>query len=197
MNSTVKYMVVLLLTTAFLVVATVLVLPRLRTSPEHISPSQNVGMTDVGKDDPEADSSAKISRSTQTSGKNAKSLAERNKAKFDIGEMRNEAEDWIQRFRGTPEERREITRKIKDDTALILLLADAAESSVEGMTHDELVRERADFEKDYRALLDYLKTGKLQRMLKTQEEQEVIGTAFEAAQSFLERLDAALNSQGY
>lgn len=196
MNSTVKYIVVLVLAAAFLVVATVLVLPRLRTAPEHPSPLQKAGMADAGKNDAEADSHTK-SRSTQTSGKSMKSLAERNKAKFDVGEMRNEAEDWIRRFRGTPEERLEVTRELKDDTELILLLAAAAESSVEDMTHDELVRERADFEKDYRALLDYLKTGRLQRMLKTPEEREVIGTAFEAAQSFLERLDAALNSQGY
>lgn len=148
----------------------------------------------VEGDEPDAGAT----RPVKPRSNSGKTLAERNKAKFDVGEMRNEAEDWIERFRhGTPAERQEVIDELRDDTELILLIADAAESSVEKMTPDELEKERADFEKNYRAQLDYLKTGRLQRMLKTPEEREVIGTAFEAAQSFLERLDAALNAAGY
>ena len=65
------------------------------------------------------------------------------------------------------------------------------------MSPEELREAREEFEKEYRAQLDYLQTGRLQRMLKTPEEQEVIGAAFDAAQNFLERLDAALNAAGY
>ena len=65
------------------------------------------------------------------------------------------------------------------------------------MSSEELEKERASFEKDYRAQLDYLQTGRLQRTLKTPEEQEVIGSAIEAVQNFLEQLDNALHSAGY
>ena len=199
MNPTVKYIVVFVLAASFLGVATVFILPRLRTSPDNPVPAQADGVSDGRVDETAAgadDSRSKTSRSTQTTGIK-KTLAERNQAKFDVGEMRNEAEDWVRRFRGTPEERRKVIEELRDDTELILMIADATESSIENMTSDELEKERAHFEKDYRPLLDYLKTGRLHRMLKTPEEEEVIGTAFDAAQHFLEHLDAALNSQGY
>jgi hypothetical protein len=201
MNPTVKSIAVLAMTAAALGAATFFILPHLRTSPEPRATTQEAGAPDGGAD--ETDEAAdprgkKDPRSAQTTvRKNTKSLAERNQAKFDVGEMRNEAADWIQRFRGTPEERRKVTEELRDDTELILMITAATESSIENMTPDELERERVDFEKNYRPLLDYLKTGRLQRMLKTPEEQEVIGTAFEAAQNFLERLDAALNAVGY
>ena len=196
MNPTLKYIAVIILVASALGVATAFIMPHFRTSPAYRVPSYETGMPDDGAD--KSDSRIRGVRSGQTVRKNTKSLAERNKAKFDVGEMRNEAEDWIEKFRnGTPEERQEVIERLREDTALILMIADAAESSIENMTPDELEKERADFEKNYRAQLDYLKTGRLQRMLKTPEEQEVIGPAFEAAQSFLERLDAALNAVGY
>ena len=65
------------------------------------------------------------------------------------------------------------------------------------MSPEELEKERESFEKDYRAQLDYLQTGQLQRMLRTPEEREVIGSTIEVVQDFLERVDNALHSAGY
>lgn len=199
MNRTVRFPVILVSTVLILGAATIFLLPYLRTGPESRPPArQEDGIPPGGTlDRPDARLSSKRFRSVRTERKNTRSFADSEKAKFDVGEMRNEAEDWIRKFRGTPEERREIIEKLRDDTKLILLIGDAMESSIEEMSPDELEKERADFERNYRAQLDYLKTGRLQRMLKTPEEQEVIGTAFEAAQNFLERLDAALNAAGY
>ena len=196
MNPTVRSIVVLVSAVLVLTVAAVFALPHLRTSPEPRSSSQP---EDGAPPDETSDRlpTAKRPRTERAAGKNAKSLADREKAAFDVGERRNEAEDWVRKFRGTPEERREIVEQLRDDTELILLIGDAAEASIEAMSQEELEKERADFEKNYRAQLDYLKTGRLQRMLKTPEEQEVIGAAFDAAQNFLERLDAALNAAGY
>ena len=56
----------------------------------------------------ESDARAADSRSTKNRSKSGKSLAERNKDKFNVGEMRREAEDMLQRFRGTPEERQSV-----------------------------------------------------------------------------------------
>ena len=131
------------------------------------------------------------------SRKSWKSLDERNKAKFDVGEMRHEAEDMLRRFRGTPEERQEVIDECEDGKELIRLIADLSESSIEKMSPEELEKERASFEKDYRAQLEYLQTGRLQRMLKTPEEEEVIGSTIEVVQEFLERIDNALHSAGY
>ena len=124
-------------------------------------------------------------------------LRDREKAKFDVGEMRNEVEDMVRKFRGTPEERQDVIEECEDGKELIKWITEATESSIETMSHEELEKERASFEKDYRAQLDYLQTGRLQRMLKTPEEQEVIGSAIEAVQNFLEHLDNALHSAGY
>lgn len=130
-------------------------------------------------------------------GKSGKTLDERNKAKFDVGEMRHEAEDLLRRFRGTPEERQDVIDECEGGKELIRLIADLSESSIENMSPEELEKERESFEKDYRAQLDYLQTGQLQRMLKTPEEQEIIGSTIEAVQDFLEHLDNALHSAGY
>lgn len=199
MNQTVRFLVVLVPAALVLGAAMIFLSPHLRTAPEHRPPArQEDGITPGGATDKQDwRPSSRGSRSTRTDRNNEKSLADQEKAKFDVGEMRNEAEDWVRKFRGTPEERREIVEKLQDDLKLIRLIGDAMESSIEEMSPEELEKERADFEKNYRAQLDYLKTGRLQRMLKTPEEQEVIGAAFEAAQDFLERLDAALNSAGY
>ena len=196
MNPAVRSIVVLALAAFVLTAAAVFMLPYMRTPPEHRSSQQ---LDDGGAPDRTSDRrpKAKKSRVERPAGKDVRSLADRAKAEFDVGEMRNEAEDWIRKFRGTPEERREIVEKLRDDTELILLIGDAAEASIEAMSPEELEKERADFEKNYRAQLDYLKTGRLQRMLKTPEEQEIIGAAFDAAQGFLERLDTALNAAGY
>ena len=199
MKRTVRIPAVFVSAVLVLGAATVFLLPHLRTTgPEYRPPArQEDGITPGGTSDRLDARSSKGSRSVRTERKNTRSFADSEKAKFDVGEMRNEAEDWIRKFRGIPEERREIVEKLRDDTKLILLIGDAMESSIEEMSPDELEKERADFERDYRAQLDYLKTGRLQRMLKTPEEQEVIGSAFDAAQNFLERLDAALNAAGY
>ena len=201
MNPAVRIIVVPVSAVLVLGAAAVFLLPHLRTGTEYRPPARQEnenGIQPGGESDkPDTRRSSKASRSVRTDRNNTKSFADSEKAKFDVGEMRNEAEDWLRKFRGTPEERREIVEKLRDDTELILLIGDAMESSIEEMSPDELEKERADFERNYRAQLDYLKSGRLQRMLKTTEEQEVIGSAFEAAQDFLERLDAALNAAGY
>ena len=125
------------------------------------------------------------------------SFADREKAKFDVGEMRREAEDMLQRFRGTDEERQEVIDECESGKELIRLFAELSESSIETMSPEELEEERESFERDYRAQLDFLQTGQLQRMLKTPEEQEVIGSTIEAVQVFLERIDDALHAAGY
>ena len=145
----------------------------------------------------EPDGQAVDSRSAKSPGKSGKTLAERDKDKFNVGEMRNEAEDMLRRFRGTPEERQDVIEECEAGKALILAIADAAVGEYDSMSPEELREAREEFEKEYRAQLDYLQTGRLQRMLKTPEEQEVIGAAFDAVQNFLERLDAALNAAGY
>lgn len=129
--------------------------------------------------------------------KSGKTLDERNKAKFNVGEMRHEAEDMLRRFRGTPEERQEVIEECEGGKELIRLIADLSESSIEKMSPEELEKERENFEKDYRAQLDFIQTGQLQHMLKTPEEEEVIGSTIEAVQEFFERIDNALHSAGY
>jgi len=125
------------------------------------------------------------------------SLSRREKGKFDVGEMRHEAEDMLRRFRGTPEERQDVVEECEGGKELIRLIADLSESSIEKMSPEELEKERENFEKDYRAQLNFLQTGQLQHMLKTPEEEEVIGSTIEAVQEFLERIDNALHSAGY
>ena len=129
--------------------------------------------------------------------KSGKTLDERNKAAFEVGEMCREVEEMIQRFRGAPEERQEVIEECEEGRELVRLIAEISVSSIENMSPEELEEERENFERDYRAQLDYLQTGRLQRMLKTPEEQEVIGGTIETVQDFLERIDEAMHSAGY
>ena len=144
-------------------------------------------------------SSAAVSSGRKPVERNASlgKRSQREKGKFDVGEMRREAEDMLRKFRGTPEERQEVIDECEDGKQLIRLIADLSESSIEEMSPEELEKERENFEKDYRAQLDYLQTGQLQRMLRTPEEREVIGSTIEVVQDFLERVDNALHSAGY
>ena len=140
---------------------------------------------------------ARSVRSAKSRSKSGKTLAERNKDKFDVGEMRREAEDMLQRFRGTPEERQDVIEECEAGKALILAITDDAVAAFDDKSPEELRKAREEFEKEYRAELDYLQTGKLQRMLKTPEEQEVIGSTIEVVRQFLERLDEGLHAAGY
>lgn len=150
-----------------------------------------------GKKDP--DSSAAVSSGRKPMERNASlgKLSQREKGKFDVGEMRREAEDMLRRFRGTPEERQEVIEECEGGKELIRMFADLSESSIEKMSPEELEKERESFEKDYRAQLEFLQTGQLQRMLRTPEEREVIGSTIEVVQDFLERIDTSLRSAGY
>ena len=140
---------------------------------------------------------ASASRSAKSRNKSGKTLAERNKDKFDVGEMRREAEDMLERFRGTPEERQDVIEECEAGKAFILAITDDAVAAFDDKSPEELRKAREEFEKEYRAELDYIQTGKLQRMLKTPEEQEVIGSTIEVVQQFLERLDEGLHAAGY
>ena len=153
-------------------------------------------------DNLEADLSGKTasaagSRMGHPARRPANTSTDHEKDMFNVGEMRNEVEEMIRRFRGTPEERQEVIDECREGRELILLIADLSESSIEEMSPEELEKERENFEEEYRAQLNYLRTGRLQRMLKTPEEQEVIGGTIETVQDFLERIDAALSSAGY
>ena len=115
----------------------------------------------------------------------------------DVEEMTRDFEEMLQRFHGTPEERQEVIDECESGRELIRMIADLSESSIEKMSPEELEKERESFEKEYRAQLDLLRTGQLQSLLATQEEQEIIGSTVDAVQDFLERIDAALLSAGY
>ena len=203
MNSTFKA-IVLFAVAAVLCAATFILVPRLRTA------SAGPGMDgaadeEVQEENVETDVSGATGTSEavspRTKARNASSsgssFADREQSKFDVGEMRNEVEEMVRKFRGTPEERQEVIDECEDGKELIQLFADLSESSIEKMSPEELEKERESFEKDYRAQLDFLQTGQLQRMLKTPEEQEVIGSTIEVVQEFLERIDASLQSAGY
>ena len=138
------------------------------------------------------------SRAKQTArNRSSDSFGDREETKFEVAEMRNEVEEMVRKFRGTPEDRQEVIEECEGGKELIRLFADLSESSIENMSPEELEKERESFEKEYRAQLDYIQTGQLQRMLKTPEEEEVIGSTIEAVQEFLERIDGALHSAGY
>ena len=203
MNSAFKA-IVLFAVAAVLCAATFILVPRLRTA------SAGPGMDgaadeEVQEENVETDVSGATGTSEavspRTKARNASSsgssFADREQSKFDVGEMRNEVEEMVRKFRGTPEERQEVIDECEDGKELIQLFADLSESSIEKMSSEELEKERESFEKDYRAQLDFLQTGQLQRMLKTPEEQEVIGSTIEVVQEFLERIDASLQSAGY
>lgn len=194
---------VVVVAAAVLCVAAFILVPHLRNRDGGVGGIEPAG-TGLELDEMETDRSpaARSSESVSRTKQSARNVSfgvprNREKAKFDVGEMRNEVEDMLRKFRGTPEERQEVIDECEDGKALIQWITEATESSIENMSNEELEKERASFEKDYRAQLDYLQTGRLQRMLKTPEEQEVIGGAIEAVQSFLEHLDDALHSAGY
>jgi len=200
MDRTFKNIAILAAAALFLGAAAVILSPHLRQE-DHVPFQQNAEQLDeVTLDDlsGQEDTSGSLKKRTNRSDRNsAKTLAERDKAKYDVGEMRNEAEDMLKRFRGTPEERQDVIKECKEGTEFLLAIRDLTVESYESMTSDELEKARDEFEKNYRAQLDYLQSGRLQRMLKTPEEQEVIGSTFEAAQDFLERIDEALHAAGY
>lgn len=194
--------IVILAVAAALCAATFILVPFLRNSG---SVPGGIELTDDGdfENEPEEVFSAKTAAAVSSrSGQpvrngQAKSSVDREKAKFDVGEMRNEFEEMVRKFRGTPEERQEVIDECRDGRELIQLVADLSVSSIEKMSPEELEQERESFEKNFRAQLDFIQTGQLQRMLKTPEEQEVIGATVEAARDFLERLDSALHAAGY
>ena len=201
MDRTFKPIVFFAAAALFLGSAAVLLFPHLRRedrSPHQQNAEQPDDLAPGNADGHEEDVAVLLKRRSDRSALNpAKTLAERDKAKYDVGEMRNEAEDMLRRFRGSPEERRDVINECREGTDLLRMIGDLAAESYELMTPEELEKAREEFEKNYRAQLDYLQSGRLQRMLKTPEEQEVIGSTFEAAQDFLERLDEALNAAGY
>lgn len=185
--------------TILILVASVLMLAAaviaLRSRPEECGGGRGLVAADepvdAGEDKPV------VNFRSARSVKSGKTLAERNKDKFDVGEMRREAEDMLQRFRGTPEERQSVIDECEDGKAFILAITDASIAAFDDKSPEELRKAREEFEKEYRAELEYLQTGKLQRMLKTPEEQEVIGSTIEVVQQFLERLDEGLHAAGY
>ena len=196
------YTVLILVASALMLASAVIALrtrPNLRQSGGEAESGSECGVRGGGLvEEDETDAGATESRAAQSSAvKSRKTLEERNKDKFNVGEMRREAENMLQRFRGTPEERQSVIDECEDGKALILAITDAAAAAYEKMSPDELRKAREDFEKDYRAQLEYLQTGRLQRMLKTPEEQEVIGSTIEVVQQFLERLDESLHAAGY
>ena len=204
MNPNIKVGVIVV-AAAVLCVAAFALVPHLRSRAAVVSGSEPDGEEEVLEDETEADiprtedSSAAVSSGRKPIERNASlgKRSQREKGKFDVGEMRREAEDMLRRFRGTPEERQEVIDECKDGKELIRLIADLSESSIEEMSPEELEKERESFEKDYRAQLTFLQTGQLQRMLRTPEEREVIGSTIEVVQDFLERVDNALHSAGY
>ena len=115
----------------------------------------------------------------------------------EVEEMIRDFEEMLGKFRGTPEERQEVMDECESGRELIRLIADLSESSIEKMSPEELEKERESFEKEYRAQLELLRTGHLQSMLTTPEEQEIIGGTVDEVQDFLERVDSALLSAGY
>ena len=195
------YTILMVIASMLMLAAAVIALrsrPRFQPSGEAES-REDIFIDVAGPDDKleETDVDAKASRSTKSRSKSGKTLAERNKDKFDVGEMRREAEDMLERFRGTPEERQDVIDECEDGKAFILAITDASIAAFDDKSPEELRKAREEFEKEYRAELEYLQTGKLQRMLKTPEEQEVIGSAIEVVQQFLERLDEGLHAAGY
>ena len=207
MNSAFR-IVVLLAVAAILCAATFILVPHLRTAmavSEEYESSDEEEDSDVLEDEAGAGvssatespdtSSSRVKQSTRNHSSD--SFSDREQSKFDVAEMRNEVEEMVRKFRGTPEDRQEVIEECEGGKDLIRLFAELSESSIETMSPEELENERENFEKEYRAQLDYIQTGQLQRMLKTPEEEEVIGSTIEAVQEFLERIDGALHSAGY
>ena len=199
MNSRI-YTVLMVIASMLMIASAVIALrSRPRLQPDEAESHEDIFIDVAGPDDKleETDVDAKASRSTKSRSKSGKTLEERNKDKFDVGEMRREAEDMLQRFRGTPEERQDVIEECEAGKAFILAITNDAVAAFDDKSPEELRKAREEFEKEYRAELEYLQTGKLQRMLKTPEEQEVIGSTIEVVQQFLERLDEGLHAAGY
>lgn len=194
------YTILIILASALMLASAAIALrTRIRPSGAPPATGQDAMEAGVGEEQPavaeEPDSVAESRPSQQD--KPAKTRAQRDKEKFDVGEMRNEAEDMIRRFRGTPEERQEVIEECETGKALILEIMNVSVAAFDSMPPEGLMEAREDFEKEFRAELEYLQSGKLQRMLKTPEEKEVIGSAIEVVRQFLETLDNALISAGY
>ena len=196
--------VVLFAVAAVLCAGTFILVPRLRT------PAAGSGSDEVAEEAQEDNAEGEVSgmeksapavsprtRVRNTSSSSELSFDDREQSKFDVAEMRNELEEMLRKFRGTPEERQEVIEECEGGKELIRMFADLSESSIEKMSPEELEKERENFEKEYRAQLDYIQTGELQHMLKTPEEEEIIGSTIEVVQDFLERIDASLQSAGY
>lgn len=195
--------VVMVTVAAILCAATLILVPRIRTRMDDAGSVELAA--DNAEPEEEADADGSVSeprnadfRITRTARDSSLSAVDREEESGgDVVEMRNEVEDMILRFRGTPEERQNVIDECEEGREFILLMAELSESSIEEMSPEELEKERENFEKEYRAQLDFLQSGRLQDMLESPEEQEVIGGALETAQEFLERIDAALLSAGY
>ena len=196
---------VLFTVAAILCAATFILVPRLRTATtvsEGYEPRDGEDASDLQgeagvfsvTESPDT-GSFRVKQSARN--RSSDSFSDREQSKFDVAEMRNEVEEMVRKFRGTPEDRQEVIEECEGGKELIRLFAELSESSIEKMSPEELEKERENFEKEYRAQLDYIQTGQLQRMLKTPEEEEVIGSTIEAVQEFLERIDDALHSAGY
>ena len=118
------YTILILIVSALMLAAAVIALrsgPRLQPSEEEAEPyvvEEEFPRAEPGGTADEPDIRAEDSRPAGIR-KSGKSLDERNKAKFDVGEMRHEAEDMLRRFRGTPEERQEVIDECEDGKALI------------------------------------------------------------------------------
>ena len=199
MNSRLYTVLMVIASMLMLAAAVIALRSRPRLQPDEAESREDIFIDVAGPDDKleETDVDAKASRSTKSRSKSGKTLEERNKDKFDVGEMRHEAENMLERFRGTPEERQDVIEECEAGKALILAITDESVAVFDDMSPEELRKAREEFEKEYRAELEYLQTGRLQRMLKTPEEQEVIGSTIEVVQQFLERLDEGLHAAGY
>ena len=199
MNQRLYTILIVLASALMLASAAIALRSRIRPSGTAPAAGQDAMELEVEEEQPEVaeePAPATESRPAQQD-KPSKTRAQRDKDKFDVGEMRRGAEDMLQRFRGTPEERQDVIEECEAGKALILAITDASLAEFDDKSPEELRKAREEFEKDYRAQLDYLQTGKLHRMLKTQEEREIIGSSFDVVQQFLETLDNALISAGY
>ena len=199
MNPTLKTVLAIAAAAFVLAAATLVVWPHLQKEPAETAPDAEEQEIGDGEEQPEAAEETEPAakpRPAQTD-KPAKTRAQRDKEKFDVGEMRNGAEDMLRRFRGTPEERQDVIEECETGKALLLEIMDISVAAFDEMSPEGLMEAREDFEKEFRAELDYLQTGKLHRMLKTQEEREIIGSSFDVVQQFLETLDNALHAAGY
>ena len=143
------YTVLMVIASMLMIASAVIALrsrPRFQPSGEAES-REDIFIDVAGPDDKleETDVDAKASRSAKSRGKSGKTLEERNKDKFDVGEMRREAEDMVQRFRGTPEERQSVIEECEDGKAFILAITDEAVAAFDDKSPDELRKAREEF----------------------------------------------------